>query len=183
MNRACIISVLRLLTIVQSTQSKDSTYDKVGSALYGVIEPNLGIFCACIVTLKPLFNKCAPHMSRRWGFTDDHYMIDGTRPLPRNGNGEEQTTTRSWRGLGRQGGRRAFFTRGSTTTTDQSLTVASGDTTLDGGTPSVTTKAGGDGDDYGDDENFHVMKGDSTVELVEVTHGHAGKPSPPRAGD
>jgi hypothetical protein len=68
---ACIISVLRLLTVVQSTQSKDSTYEKVGSALYGVIEPNLGIFCASIVTLKPLFNRCAPQMSSRVGLTDN----------------------------------------------------------------------------------------------------------------
>ena len=71
-NRACIISVLQLLTVVQSTQSKDSTYGKVGSALYGVIEPNLGIFCASIVTLKPLFNRCASQMSQRLGFTDNN---------------------------------------------------------------------------------------------------------------
>ncbi|KAK4169858.1 hypothetical protein QBC43DRAFT_198682 [Cladorrhinum sp. PSN259] len=57
---ACIISVLRLLTVVQSTKSKDSTYDKVPSAVYGVIEPNLGIFCACIVTLRPLLRRYKP---------------------------------------------------------------------------------------------------------------------------
>lgn len=68
---ACIISILRLLTVVQSTQSKDSTYDKVGSALYGVIEPNLGIFCASIVTLRPLFNRIAPRFSQRLSLTDN----------------------------------------------------------------------------------------------------------------
>ncbi|KAK3987364.1 hypothetical protein QBC44DRAFT_121479 [Cladorrhinum sp. PSN332] len=57
---ACIISVLRLLSILQHAQSKDRTYDKVGSAVYGVIEVNLGIFCACIVTLKPFSTDSHP---------------------------------------------------------------------------------------------------------------------------
>lgn len=70
-DRACIISILRLLTVVQSTQTQDSTYDKVGSALYGVIEPNLGIFCASIVTLRPLFNRIAPRFSQRLSLTDN----------------------------------------------------------------------------------------------------------------
>lgn len=64
-NRGCLVSVLRLLTVVQSTQSKDSTFDKVPSALYGVIEPNLGIFCACVVTLKPLFRRYATQTGMR----------------------------------------------------------------------------------------------------------------------
>lgn len=83
-NRACVISVLRLLTVVQSTQSTDSTYDKVGSALYGVIEPNLGIFCASIVTLRPLFSRCAPQMSQRLGLTDNNDERNNARRRNRN---------------------------------------------------------------------------------------------------
>ncbi len=56
-DRACILSVLRLSTVAQSTQSTDSTWDKAPSGIYGAIEPNVGIFCACVVTLRPLFNK------------------------------------------------------------------------------------------------------------------------------
>jgi len=52
---ACIVSILRLLTVRQSTQSTDGTWDKVPSSVYGAIEPNLGILCACLVTLRPLF--------------------------------------------------------------------------------------------------------------------------------
>lgn len=52
--------------------------------------------------------------------------------------------------------------------TDKSLTVASGDTTLDGETPSVTTKTGAD------DEN---TRSGSMVELIEVV----ATPCPPGA--
>ncbi|KAK0740039.1 hypothetical protein B0T18DRAFT_417099, partial [Schizothecium vesticola] len=94
---ACIISVLRLLTVVQSTQSTDSTYDKVGSALYGVIEPNLGIFCASIVTLRPLFNRIAPHLSRRLGIRQDNdAYANGGRE--HQGNGGAGPPRKRWFG-------------------------------------------------------------------------------------
>lgn len=38
-----------------STTSPDKTWDSFFSALYGTIEQNLGIICACMVTLRPLF--------------------------------------------------------------------------------------------------------------------------------
>lgn len=62
---ACIISVLRLQTILDSTTSKDGTWDKVPSAFYGAIEPNLGIVCACLVTLRPLVVRHIP-IARKW---------------------------------------------------------------------------------------------------------------------
>jgi len=92
---ACIISVLRLLTVVQSTQSTDPTYDKVGSALYGVIEPNLGIFCASIVTLRPLFNRVAPHLSRRLGIREDN-NAHATGREHQQGDGGDGPSLRRW---------------------------------------------------------------------------------------
>ncbi|KAH6846975.1 hypothetical protein B0I37DRAFT_134899 [Chaetomium sp. MPI-CAGE-AT-0009] len=112
---ACIISVLRLLTVVKSTQSKDSTYDKVGSALYGVIEPNLGIFCASIVTLKPLFNHIAPRFSQRMDLTDNY---DGAG----RENGENTTTRRS-----RASRRRALFAAFRPSHADKSFVMLSSD--------------------------------------------------------
>ena len=55
--RAIVVAFLRLQTLVPSATSPDPTWDKVPSGVYGVTEANLGITCACIVTLRPLFHK------------------------------------------------------------------------------------------------------------------------------
>ena len=47
-----------------STTSSDPTWDKVPSAFYGVIEANLGITCACLVTLRPLVHRLRQLFSR-----------------------------------------------------------------------------------------------------------------------
>jgi hypothetical protein len=54
---AIIVAFLRLQTLVPSANSADPTWDKVPSGVYGVTEANLGITCACIVTLRPLLHK------------------------------------------------------------------------------------------------------------------------------
>jgi hypothetical protein len=53
-SRACIISVIRLHTLYPSGTSADPTWDKVPSAIYGIVEINVGISCASVVTLRPL---------------------------------------------------------------------------------------------------------------------------------
>lgn len=55
--RACIASVIRLQVLRLSTTSTDRTWDSYFSAIYGAIECNLGIVCACIVTLRPMFRR------------------------------------------------------------------------------------------------------------------------------
>ncbi|KAM7220299.1 hypothetical protein V8F06_004265 [Rhypophila decipiens] len=54
---ACVVSVIRLQYLRLSATSPDRTWDSYFSAVYGVIEPNVGIICACIVTLRPLFRR------------------------------------------------------------------------------------------------------------------------------
>lgn len=54
-SRACIISVVRLYTLYPSSTSTNPSWDKVPSAIYGIIEVNVGLSCACVVTLRPLF--------------------------------------------------------------------------------------------------------------------------------
>ncbi|KAK1836829.1 hypothetical protein QBC39DRAFT_247105 [Podospora conica] len=54
---ACIISALRLQTLYPSTTSKDPSWDKIPSAIYGIIEVNVGIACASVVTLRPLYRR------------------------------------------------------------------------------------------------------------------------------
>ncbi|KAK0623885.1 hypothetical protein B0T14DRAFT_517183 [Immersiella caudata] len=60
---ACIVSAFRLQTLLPSTTSRDPTWDKTPSGMYGVIEANLGITCACVVTLRLLFHKLRLSMS------------------------------------------------------------------------------------------------------------------------
>ncbi|KAK3986154.1 hypothetical protein QBC44DRAFT_248882, partial [Cladorrhinum sp. PSN332] len=83
---ACILSIVRLDSVLEHANSKDRTYDRVGSAIYGVTEVNLGIFCACIVTLKPLFNRFAPLMSQRLGLTDENSNSHAERGNAHGGN-------------------------------------------------------------------------------------------------
>ena len=54
---ACIVSILRFRTLTLSTTSNDPTWDKTDSGVYGLIECNLGIICACVVTLRPLVHR------------------------------------------------------------------------------------------------------------------------------
>lgn len=57
LSRACIFGVLRLRVLYLSSTSPDKTWDSFFSAIYGAIEQNLGIACACVVTLRPFFRQ------------------------------------------------------------------------------------------------------------------------------
>jgi hypothetical protein len=61
---ACIFSLIRLTSLRASAQSTDITWDKFYSAIFGVIEPNMGIICSCTVTLRPLFQHHLPFLGR-----------------------------------------------------------------------------------------------------------------------
>lgn len=69
--RACVVSVIRFQFLRLSATSPDKTWDSYFSAIYGVIEPNVGIVCACIVTLRPLF--------RRWKWLQSDQAESSTR--------------------------------------------------------------------------------------------------------
>ena len=64
MCRACIISALRLQTLYPSTTSKDPSWDKIPSAIYGIIEVNVGIVCASVVTLRPFYRQLCEAAAR-----------------------------------------------------------------------------------------------------------------------
>ncbi|KAF2183652.1 hypothetical protein K469DRAFT_505625, partial [Zopfia rhizophila CBS 207.26] len=58
---ACIASILRLRVLYVSTTSKDPTWDKAATVTWSAIELNMGIFCACVVTLRPLACRLFPN--------------------------------------------------------------------------------------------------------------------------
>ncbi|KAK0624243.1 hypothetical protein B0T14DRAFT_392044, partial [Immersiella caudata] len=54
---ACIISIVRLQTLLPSARSTDPTWDQVPSVIFAIIEINVGISCAAVVTLRPLYRR------------------------------------------------------------------------------------------------------------------------------
>jgi hypothetical protein len=44
-------------TLLPSAHSSDPTWDKVPSVIYAIIEINVGIACAAVVTLRPLYRR------------------------------------------------------------------------------------------------------------------------------
>ncbi|KAK4201357.1 hypothetical protein QBC40DRAFT_347906 [Triangularia verruculosa] len=115
---ACIISIVRLSSVLENASSTDSTYDKVGSAIYGAIEVNLGIFCACIVTLKPLFNRFAPFMSQRLGLSDR----DSDSSVGQGSPNGDNANVRRWPTF-----RRFAYVMASDNTNSKSTTISSGE--------------------------------------------------------
>ncbi|KAL1874936.1 hypothetical protein VTK73DRAFT_10362 [Phialemonium thermophilum] len=60
----CIISLIRIPSIVAISHSKDPTWDSAKVAVWSCIELNIAIICACCMTLKPLISRIMP--ARLW---------------------------------------------------------------------------------------------------------------------
>lgn len=58
----CIIGILRLYFLYQSTVSTDLTYDNVSPATWSAIELNVGIMCACVPALRPVIGVMFPRL-------------------------------------------------------------------------------------------------------------------------
>jgi hypothetical protein len=74
----CITSILRLHSVYKVSKSKDVTWDNVGAATWSSIELNVGIICACLVTLKPVLGAVFPRLV--YSNTSRHYSVE----LPAN---------------------------------------------------------------------------------------------------
>ncbi|ORY05182.1 hypothetical protein BCR34DRAFT_491046 [Clohesyomyces aquaticus] len=61
---SCICSIVRLYSIRIYTESKDPFYDSVPINLWSMVEVNVGIWCASIPSLKPLFFKAQRERTR-----------------------------------------------------------------------------------------------------------------------
>lgn len=62
---ACIISILRLRTLFPSAATADPPWDKILTAVYSQVEVNVGIICASVVTLRPLFRRLRQEFANR----------------------------------------------------------------------------------------------------------------------
>ncbi|KAH8651814.1 hypothetical protein BGZ60DRAFT_533691 [Tricladium varicosporioides] len=58
----CIVSIIRLQALKQAAKPPDFTYGSEGAGTWSMIELNLGIFCVCLPTFRPLLAKYIPQL-------------------------------------------------------------------------------------------------------------------------
>ncbi|KAJ4992001.1 hypothetical protein SVAN01_02596 [Stagonosporopsis vannaccii] len=98
----CIVSILRLQSLVAISNSKDQSYDNPAAATWSSVETNVGIICSCLPLLRPLMTRWLPGVfssqRRNTHSTPRIYPTIGSarsRPLPsHNGDYPLQTTTK-----------------------------------------------------------------------------------------
>ncbi|KAJ8114955.1 hypothetical protein OPT61_g3276 [Boeremia exigua] len=101
----CIVSILRLQSLVAISNSDDQSYDNPAAATWSSVETNVGIICSCLPLLRPLMTKWLPGIfssHRRDTRSAPHvYPTIGSarsRPLPsHNGDYALETTAKGSR--------------------------------------------------------------------------------------
>jgi hypothetical protein len=58
----CIVSILRLTSLYAVSNAKDQTRENGQTALWSVLEINIGILCSCLPTLKGLVSRVFPNL-------------------------------------------------------------------------------------------------------------------------
>lgn len=58
----CIVSILRLQSLVIISNSTDPTFDNPPAATWSSIETNVGLICACLPALRPLLSQLFPRV-------------------------------------------------------------------------------------------------------------------------
>jgi hypothetical protein len=56
----CLVSILRLQSLVAISNSSDPTYDNPPAATWSSVETNVGIICSCLPLLRPLVLRWLP---------------------------------------------------------------------------------------------------------------------------
>ena len=56
----CIVSILRLRSLLVISTSTDPTFDNVDAALWSTVEVMVSIICACLPCLRPLISRYLP---------------------------------------------------------------------------------------------------------------------------
>ncbi|CAN8097293.1 unnamed protein product [Discula destructiva] len=83
-----IVAIARSFTVRNAALSLDVTWDNSPNSYFSVIEVNVGIFCACIITLRPLCSRLLPGWCRssyaRPGYYGDKTGVPGTKKSSRD---------------------------------------------------------------------------------------------------
>lgn len=85
----CIAGVIRLYVLTKMFQSADLTWNMSQAFIWSSVEPNIGIVCACLPTLRPLIRQCLPRWFGGSGITPSSqpgYGTDHSRHRSQNGD-------------------------------------------------------------------------------------------------
>ncbi|KAG2416238.1 hypothetical protein HFD88_007431 [Aspergillus terreus] len=88
---ACVVAIVRIVTMVPFMGSNDFTWYKVTLAKWCMVEINVGIICACLPTMRPLLMKSFPRIfsnidsasPQHTPRSDDSYPLKGPGRKPR----------------------------------------------------------------------------------------------------
>lgn len=78
----CVISIVRLHSLLIITTSKDQSYDNAGVATFSIVEINVAIIGACLPTLRPLLARVSNsfHTSRGTGSGSNNQKRSSVMP-------------------------------------------------------------------------------------------------------
>ncbi|KAK3329857.1 hypothetical protein B0H66DRAFT_542179 [Apodospora peruviana] len=91
----CIISILRLVALVDITQASpiDSAYSTADLIYWTAVEINASIVCACAMTLKPLIQRLFPRMLSPSRYVNDQ-SLQWITPISNNRNSRHSFVNR-----------------------------------------------------------------------------------------
>src|SRR4051794_3826966 len=93
MASVCIVSILRLPSLVKAAVSTDFTWDNIGIASWSCVELNTGILCACLPTLKPLLSQLFPGLLSTGRSNSDYRRYGSNRDVSRGAANSKKTGT------------------------------------------------------------------------------------------
>ncbi|KAJ4391708.1 hypothetical protein N0V93_005328 [Gnomoniopsis smithogilvyi] len=83
-----IVAIARILTVKNAALSLDVSWDSSPNSYFSVIEVNVGIVCACIITLRPLFAHLFPSLVKSSyaspGYYGEATAMPGTKKSSRD---------------------------------------------------------------------------------------------------
>ncbi|KAL5365586.1 hypothetical protein BJX96DRAFT_179979 [Aspergillus floccosus] len=86
---ACVVAVVRIVTMVPFTGSNDFTWYKVTIAKWCMVEINVGIICACLPTMRPLLVKSFPRIFSNIDSASPQHTPRSDNSYPLKGSGKK----------------------------------------------------------------------------------------------
>ncbi|PKX90720.1 putative integral membrane protein (Pth11) [Aspergillus novofumigatus IBT 16806] len=92
---ACVIAIVRIVTMMPFVHSMDFTWYKVTLAKWAMVEINVGIICACLPVLRPLVLRVFPRLAGSKNSSGDKHT-DESYTLREAGSNKKKKGIRNW---------------------------------------------------------------------------------------
>ncbi|KAF1977385.1 hypothetical protein BU23DRAFT_577939 [Bimuria novae-zelandiae CBS 107.79] len=79
----CLVSILRLQSLVAISNSSDPTYDNPPAATWSSVETNIGIICSSLPCLRPLITRYLPGVLTASSTSTRSWRCNGDKAAPR----------------------------------------------------------------------------------------------------